>query len=175
MFAALRALLFKKALRELLVSQKRARQVHTLDSARTLGVLFDATSETARRESLEFVRLLEKQGKKVTALGFFNTKQAPENQPFDSFFAKETSWLGQPKSEKAADFIKQKFDLLLTLNPDELPPLEWLAAKSQAAFKIGFATGRPNDFDIQLETPEGKGIRYFTEQLALYLGKIVLN
>jgi hypothetical protein len=41
--------------------------------------------------------------------------------------------------------------------------------------KIGFATHRPNDFDIQLETPEGKGIRYFTEQLALYLGKIVLK
>jgi len=175
MFAAFRALLFKKALRELLVSQKRSRQVHTFDSARSIGVLFDASSETARRESLEFIRLLEKQGKKVSALGFFNTKKTPDNQPFDSFFAKETSWIGQPKSEKAEDFVKQKFDLLLTLNPDELTPLEWLAAKSQAAFKIGFATGRPNDFDIQLETPEGKGIRYFTEQLALYLGKIVLK
>ncbi|MBK6994775.1 MAG: hypothetical protein KA138_13535 [Saprospiraceae bacterium] len=175
MLAPLRALLFKKALRDLLVSQKRSRQVNTLESARTIGVLFDATSETARRESLEFVRSLEKQGKKVSALGFFNGKQAPENQAFDSFFAKETSWLGQPKSEKANDFVKQKFDLLLTLNPDDLPPLEWLAAKSQSAFKVGFATSRPNDFDVQLETPEGKGIRYFTEQLALYLGKIVLN
>ncbi len=117
MFAALRALLYKKALRDLLASQKRSRQVYTLDSARTVGVLFDATSETARRESLEFVHSLEKQGKKVSALGFFNVKQAPDNHPFDSFFAKETSWLGQPKSEKAAEFIKQKFDLLLTLNP----------------------------------------------------------
>jgi hypothetical protein len=175
MLAPLRALLFKKALRELLTSQKRTRQVHTLDSARTVGVLFDATSETARKESLEFVRSLEKQGKKVSALGFFNDKKAPENQAFDSFFLKETSWLGQPKSEKALGFSNEKFDLLLTLNPDEHPPLEWLAAKSQAAFKIGFATSRPNDFDIQLETPEGKGIRYFTEQLALYLGKIVLK
>lgn len=175
MLAPLRALLFKKALRDLLSSQKRSRQVHTLDSARTVGVLFDATSETARRESLEFTHSLEKQGKKVSALGFFNMKQAPENLSFDSFFLKETSWLGQPKSEKASAFAKQKFDLLLTLNPDELPPLEWLAAQSQSAFKIGFATNRPNDFDIQLETPEGKGIRYFTEQLALYLGKIVLK
>lgn len=175
MFSALRAILFKKALRDLLASQKRTRQVHTLDSARSIGVLFDATAETARRESLEFVHSLEKAGKKVSSLGFFNVKQAPENPPFDSFFAKETSWIGQPKSEKAAAFVNQKFDLLLTLNPDNLPPLEWLAANSQSAFKIGFATSRPNDFDIQLETPEGKGIRYFTEQLALYLGKIVLK
>ena len=67
---------------DVLASQKRSRQVHTLDSARTVGVLFDATSETARRESLEFVHSLEKQGKKVSALGFFNLKQAPENQAF---------------------------------------------------------------------------------------------
>jgi hypothetical protein len=175
MLAPLRALLFKKALRELLAAQKRTRQVHTLESARYLGVLFDATAENARRESMEFIAALEKQGKKVSSLGYFNQKQVPGNQSFDFFYAKETAWIGQPKSEKATNFVKQKFDLLLTLNPDELPPLEWLAAQSQAAFKIGFATSRPNDFDIQLETPEGKGIRYFTEQLALYLGKIVLK
>ena len=175
MFAALRTILFRNALRNLLASQKRKRQVHTLDSARSVGVLFDATSENARGESLEFVHSLEKQGKNVSAIGFYNSKQVPENQPFDSFSVKETSWLGQPKSEKAKAFAGEKFDLLLTLNPDELAPLEWLAAQSQSAFKIGFATSRPNDFDIQLETPEGKGIRYFTEQLALYLGKIVLK
>lgn len=173
MFAAFRNILFKKALRESLASQKRTRQVHTFESARTVGLLFDASSETARRESLDFAKSLEKQGKKVSVLGFFNAKQVPENQSFDSFFIKETAWLGKPKSDKASHFAQQKFDLLLTLNPDELPPLEWLAVQSQAAFKIGFATSRPNDFDMQLETPEGKGVRYFTEQLAMYLGKIV--
>jgi len=172
MIAPLRTILYKKALREMLASKKRHRQVHTFDTARTIGLLFDASSETARRESLEFARLMEKKGKKVSVLGFFNSKQAPEAPGFDSFFLKETSWLGQPKSEKAKAFAAEKFDLLLTLNPDDHPPLEWLAASSQASFKIGFATSRPNDLDIQLETPEGKGIRYFTEQLALYLGKI---
>lgn len=175
MFAPLRVFLFRKALREMLASQKRSRQVHTLDSARSIGLLFDASSETARKESLDFAASLEKQGKKVTKLGFFNEKQVAGAFAFDYFTLKETTWTGQPKSEKAAVFAQDKFDLLLTLNPDELPSLEWIAAQSKAAFKIGFATSRPNDFDIQLETPEGKGIRYFTEQLALYLGKIVLK
>lgn len=175
MFSPLRKFLFNKALRNLLNTQKRARRPHTLESARSIGVLFDATSETARNESLEFAKKLEKQGKKVSTLGFFNLKPAPENGLFDSFGAKEvSSWNGQPTSPKADAFAKQTFDVLLTLNPDELPALEWVAAQSQAAFKIGFATGRPNDFDIQLETPEGKGVRYFTEQLGHYLGKIVV-
>lgn len=175
MLAPLRSILFNKALRGLLTSQKRSRQVHTLDSAQKIGLLFDASSEMARKEILEFAHSLSEQKKKVTMLGYFNEKQVSLSQRFDFFTLKETSWLGQPKSEKAADFARQKFDLLLTLNPQNLGPLEWLAAESQAAFKIGFATSRPNDFDIQLETPEGKGIRYFTEQLALYLGKIVLK
>lgn len=175
MLALLRNFLFKKALRESLAAQKRSRQVHTIDSARTIGVLFDASSETTRRESLEFIKALEKQGKKVSALGFFNVNKVPGDQAFEFFSKKECSWIGQPKSEKGLEFAKQKFDLLLTLNPDKLAPLEWLAVQSQASFKIGIATSHPNDFDIQLETPEGKGIRYFTEQLALYLGRIVLK
>jgi len=175
MLAPIRDLLFKKALRGVLASQKRTRQVHTLESARSIGLLFDAGSEKARKESLEFVYQLEKQGKKVTVLGYFDSKQGTENPSFDAFTTKETTWTGRPKSEKAQAFAREKFDLLLTLNPDEQTPLEWLAATSQAAFKVGFATHRPNDFDVQLETPEGKGIRYFTEQLAVYLGKIVLK
>jgi hypothetical protein len=175
MLDKIRATFFRSALQNALAAQRRSRAVHTLDSARSIGVLFDASSEAARREVLDFVKNLEKQGKKVSALGFFDEKQVPENQPFDAFSAKETTWTGQPKSEKANTFAQQKLDLLLTLNPAERAPLEWVAATSQAAMKIGFATHRPNDFDIQLETPESKGIRYFTEQLALYLGKIVLK
>jgi hypothetical protein len=175
MLAPIRAVLFKKALRDLLNANKRQRQVHTLDSARSVGLLFDATEGTARKESLEFAQALEKQGKKVSLLGYFDTKQVPAPMDFDYFFAKETAWTGKPDSSKASAFAQQKFDLLFVLNPRELPPLGWLAAQSQAAFKVGFASSLPNDLDVQLETPEGRGIRYFTEQLALYLGKIVLS
>ena len=77
MLALLRAFFYNKALREMLAAQKRSRQVYTLDSARSIGVLFDATAETTRRESLEFIKALEKQGKKVSSLGFFDAKQVP--------------------------------------------------------------------------------------------------
>jgi hypothetical protein len=175
MIGLIRKILFRKGIREQLAQQKRNRQVHTIESARTIGLLFDATSENARKESLEFAKALEKQGKKVHKLGFFNVKKMPDISEFDAFSLKETTFTGQPKSDKANQFTREKFDLLLTLNPDDLPALAWVALQSQAAFKIGFATGDPNDYDLQLETPEGKGVKYFTEQLAVYLGKIVLK
>ena len=91
------------------------------------------------------------------------------------FFQKETSWAGVPKSEKATAFAEEKFDMLIYLDPEECAPLEWLAAASQAAMKAGFASNRPNDFDLQLEIPAEKGLMFFIEQLHLYLEKIVLT
>jgi hypothetical protein len=175
MIEKIRAVFFKNALVKLLAAQKRQRKIHTLNSASTLGILFDASTSTTRSEMAEFIKKLEKNGKKVRLLGFFNSKQAPENQAFDNFHLKECTWQGKPKSEKALAFSTEKFDLLLSFNPEDLSALEWLTVASPAAMKIGLATRRPNDFDIQLETPEGKGVRFFTEQLSIYLDKIVLT
>lgn len=173
MLTNIRQYFFLRNLRYLLAAPRRVRRTHTLETARTVGLLFDATAEKMRKEVLEYARILEKKGKKVHLLGYFATKQPPMPAPdFAFFFKKEIAWTGQPKSEKAAQFAQEKFDLLLSLNPDDLPPLSWLAAQSAAAMKIGFATQSPHDLDVQLETPPEKGIRYFAEQLELYLGKI---
>lgn len=175
MFEKIRAFFFKNAIGKLLAEQKRHRKINTVNSARSIGILFDATTENARRELTDFVGKLEKAGKKVKTLGFFNTRQLPESHRFDSFLLKESTWIGKPKSEKAAAFAQEPFDLLLSFNPDDLSQLEWLAAASPAAMKIGLATDHRNDFDIQLETPDGKGVRFFAEQLEIYLDKIVLT
>lgn len=175
MFEKLRSALFKKSLRRTLTAHKRHRKSHTLESARTIGILFDATEGKHKEETLELVRNLEKKGKKVAILGYVKAKQPPGGLHFDFFIQKELKWIGTPKSEKALSFIKQKPDLLLCLNPADEAPLAWLAAHSQAAMKIGFPTEYANDFDMILEIPAEKGIRYFTEQLHQYLDKIVLS
>jgi hypothetical protein len=175
MLEKIRSALFKKYLRRSLATHKRQRKSHTLESARTVAIVFDATNEKHKEETLEFVRNLEKKGKKVHILGYVKVKQAPTGLPFDFFFQKELDWFERPKSEKALAFVKEKTDLLICLNPDDQAPLAWLAAHSQAAMKIGFITEYPNDFDMILEIPAEKGIRYFTEQLHVYLDKIVLT
>ena len=173
MLTKLRQFLFLNALRQVLAGQNRKRKTFTLETAGNIGVLFDASNDKTRREVLDYAKQLEKKGKKVRLLGFFNDKLAHAGTGFDYFTLKETNWRGVPKSEKATAFADEKFDLLLSFNNGEVPALEWLAVGSRAAMKIGPATQRPNDFDLQLETPEAKGIPYFTEQLHHYLNKII--
>jgi hypothetical protein len=173
MLESVRIAFYKKSLRGVLAAQKRRRQPHNFDSAKAIGILFDATTEKTRREIMEYAHNLEEKGKKVRLLGYFKTKQPPEGHSFHFFFQKETNWAGIPVSEKALAFAREKFDLLIYLDPEECRPLEWVAAASQAAMKVGFATDRPNDFDLLLETPGEKGIRYFIEQLHFYSEKIL--
>ncbi|MCB0528177.1 MAG: hypothetical protein KDC61_01440 [Saprospiraceae bacterium] len=175
MLESIRIALYNKSLRKILAGQKRRRRSHNLESAGTVGILFDASSEKTRREVMEYAHSLEEKGKKVRMFGYFSSKQPPEGHPFGFFDQKETSWTGVPKSEKATAFAQEHLDVLIYLNPEACKPLEWLAAASQASMKIGFATDRPNDFDLLLETPGDKGIGYFVEQLHHYLGNIVLK
>jgi hypothetical protein len=176
MLNALRRTFFLKALQQALNANRRQRRVHTLATAQMIGILFDATTEKTRQEVADLSKKWEKEGKKVKILGFYTDKKAPVKEPdFPWFFQKETTWTGQPKSEKATAFAHEKLDLLLVLNPEELPALRFVAAQSVAAMKIGYAASTPHDLDVQLDAPLEKGLPYFIEHLTKYLNTLVIN
>ncbi len=174
MLERLRSNLFLKSLRHIVADQTRRRVFHTFDTARTIGLLFDATDERLRREVLDFAEACRKKGQQVRLLGFWNVPQATETG-FDSFTVKELSFSGQPKSDKALTFGRTALDLLVCFNFSQHRALEWLAASSPAAMKIGSATEQPNDYDIQLEIPAEKRVAYFIEQLRHYLHKFTIT
>lgn len=173
MFESLRSRMAFDAIRKWLGAHTRTRKTYTLETASTIAVLFDATIEKTRTETLSWIKNLQKSGKKVQVFGFFNEKKPPVPTPdFDFFTTKETSWTFVPKSEKAIAFIAAKSDLLLCINPGEHPAVSWIAAQCKAAMKIGMATTHHNDYDLQIDTPTEKGVQFFAEQLNFYLGKI---
>lgn len=173
MFESIRTRMAYDAIRKWLAAHTRTRKTYTLETASTVAVIFDATIEKTRNESLAWIKTLQKSGKKVQVLGFFNEKKPPVPIPeFDFFTAKETSWTFVPNGEKATAFIAAKSDLLLCVNPGELPAISWVAAKCTTSMKIGMATRHHNDYDLQIDTPIEKGVHFFAEQLHFYLGKI---
>lgn len=161
------------AIRKWLITHNRTRKTHTLDTASSIAVLFDATKEKTRNETLAWIKDLKNSGKNVSVLGFFNEKKPPVSVPtFDFYNAKELNWTLETQSEKAKAFSGASNDLLICINPDELPAISWVAAKCHAAMKIGMATHHHNDYDLQIDTPTEKGVHFFASQLQFYLGKI---
>ena len=174
MLEKLRTFFLSRQLRLTLAEQNRQRKVHTLQSAHTIGILFDATEEKDRKDVLALAEMMQEgQRKKVRLLGFVDDKQPLGQTQFPQFTPKDLKWNGKFVSVAVDTFLADQPDLLLCLNKRRILPLAWVAAASRAAMKIGTATPPPHDFDMVLETPADKGIRFFVDQLELYLNKIV--
>ena len=90
MFDSLRLRFAQQGLRRLAQGTGRVRRIHTLKTANFIQIIFDATDERIAREVLEWTRELERLGKKVQLLGYFDLSKAPEAPPsFDFFFKKK--------------------------------------------------------------------------------------
>lgn len=174
MLKKIRQVFFRKALREHLQGHKQQRRPHNLNSAQTIGVLFEASEEDRRKQVLDIVQDLEKQGKKVQLLGFFDVRGPAPTTVFPAFTRKDLQWSRVPKSAICLDFSAKSFDLLLCLEPEPAEAMIWIAATSRAAMKIGFPTQGFDVFDLALEIPQSKDLRFFMDQLKIYLAKIQL-
>ena len=77
---------FKRELK----SNARQREVHNLQSAQSIGILYDATKQEDMMQVSEFVNVLFKTKKDVKALGFVNLKELTHHHmpmlQFDFFF-----------------------------------------------------------------------------------------
>lgn len=174
MLTNLRTALLRRSIRQMLANHLRRRKTHTIQSARSIGILFDATEEKDRKEVLQWAHTLEEdQRKKVRLLGFVDSKQPLGQTHFPQFTQKDLRWNGQPTGEGVDKFLNESLDLLLCLNKNQVLSMTWIAIAAKASMKIGTETTAPHDFDLVLETPAAKGVRFFVDQLEFYLGKIV--
>lgn len=175
MLTKLRTLFFPRLLRNTLAAQRRRRKAHTIDSAQTIGVLFDASVEPDRIDVLHFEQTLKAMlpRKKVRLLGFVDSDHLLGQTLFPQFTQKDLRWNGKPAGAAIDTFISEPFDLLVCLNNRDIPGLAWAAAAAEASMKIGTPTKLPHDYDMILETPADKGIQFFVDQLELYLNKII--
>ena len=153
-----------------------SRKTTNLESAKSVGILFDATDPKNRQTVADFAAQLARLGKKVRLLGFVNLpeKQVPTDLPFVHFNKKTVNWYGRPVSEKAEVFCKEKFDLLLCLFSGENRPLEWLAARSSARMKAGGVAHFFQNLDLSVETAPGKGLPELIAQLEFYFKRLVV-
>ncbi|MFZ4633060.1 MAG: DUF6913 domain-containing protein [Saprospiraceae bacterium] len=164
--------LLKQKLRRLANNPTRKRQTHSLRTARSLALVFDATENQYRQEVLNWAREQEKSGKSIQLLGYFDARQPPEDPGFPFFSKKNRSLNGSWKNTPLDAFADFAPDLLIVLNPKDRLPLIYAAVRSNAAMKVGAPSEWTNDFDLLLETPGHKNLSFFLDQLHFYLEKL---
>ena len=166
----LKSKLANKRLDSRLGSVSRDKKVFNLDSAQTVGILWEIDQQDA------FIRVkneLYLAGIKAEGLCYFSLKKAIIPEEINGFSRKQTScWLEIPRTQLVEDFISQKFDVLIDLTGQQHFPMVYVTALSEATFKIGYAGKSANYFDLNIEFGEQPETSQLADQILYYLKRI---
>lgn len=167
MFAHRRSL--KQQLRH--KGKPKGRGTVNLNTASSIGILFDATELDGRNVVLQYAEQLRKRGKRISLLGYLNDFAESESYAFKFFNRKQMDWALRPISGDVKDFISQEFDLLLNIDPVSKVHTEYIAALSRAKLRVGPSTEHTYCYDLMIDIPASAGLRKFIEQMESLLGK----
>ena len=148
----------------------REKKVVNLDSAQTVGILWEIDQQEAfiKVKNELYLAVIKADG-----LCYFPLKKAVIPEETNGFSRKQTSWwLEIPKTQVVEDFIHQKFDILIDLTGQKSFPMVYATALSEATFKIGYAGSSTNYFDMNIEFQDKPETSQMAEQILYYLKRI---
>jgi len=161
--------------RELKIN-KRRKEVCNLESAKSIGILYDASSEEQINLVRPFVSFFFDLKKDVKALGFVNAKElsychVPKLQ-YDFFYKKDLNWYYKPQNYIIDNFIKKEHDILINLTDSSVIPIKYLVASSLAHFKIGIYEENYEIYDLMISLTDDRSQQKLMNEIKHYINLI---
>ncbi|MBQ1885028.1 MAG: hypothetical protein II165_08435 [Bacteroidales bacterium] len=144
-----------KRLRNKAEKVQRQKSYHNIDSAESIGLLFDSTVQANYFSARRFITGLVEAGKNVEALGMvLNEEMLRYYTPSPNihlFSLEKITFFGYPDNREVEDFIKKDFDILINICTTENLSVDYVMGMSRAKFKVSVKF-KENDFaDFALE------------------------
>ena len=146
-----------------------------LDSARSIGIIFNAKDERTFKLIREFSDKLRGGGlRKVQALGYVPKGEVASflqsSQDFDFFTREDFNWYYKPQGRKVVEFMSEPFDILIDLRINKFTSLLYIVGLSRAHFKVGcFGKNYEDFYDLMIDVEANPDVAYFIEQIQHYL------
>jgi hypothetical protein len=157
-----------RVLNQRVLAADRQKKVHNFDTVKHVGLLWSFEQKEVFEQFRSFLR---KKGIAVESLCYL--LKLEQEQPDPVFFTKkDTTWLGFPKKEEVIRFSEKKFDMLIDLTIKKQFPLTVVCALSPAEFKVGYAGGEYNYYDVSIDVHEKPEPDYLMEQIVYYITRI---
>lgn len=157
-------------------TNKRLKEVCNLDDAKSIGILYDATSEQQIKQIKPFIDYFFELKKDVKALGYVNAKKlsychVPKLQ-YDFFYQKDLNWYYKPQNYIIDNFVKREYDILINLCDSSCIPIKYLVAISIAHFKIGKHEEGYEIYDLMIVLKEDKSMEKLMREIKHYINLI---
>lgn len=163
--------IFNRSLQQLGKQSRADHKFAGFEKAHNIGILFDATDLNQRDFVLQYASQLEKRGKKVKLLGFFDSKLDDANFTFKYFNRKNLDWAGRPNGEAIREFTEQALDLMINLDSVSKPQAEYVSALSQALLRVGPFTEHTFCYELIIDNSDARSLKTFVQQMEFILEK----
>ena len=153
---------------------KRKKSVSNLDDAKSIGILFEATSKEQILEVKPLVDYFFKLRKDVKAFGYVNSKKFDEchipKLQYDFFNLKDLNWYYKPQNDYILNFVKKEYDILINLSDSNCIPLKYLVASSPVRFKVGKHEEGYEIYDLMIKLDKkDDNMKKLISEIAKYL------
>ena len=122
-------------------SLRRSKKLVNINSAASVGILFELTEESVYYSIQKYFHKLQEKKIKVKALGFASNKLVTNHflpvLSFDFFNARQLNWFFIPKAPCIQDFVDTDFDICINIADENIFPLKYIAGMSKARLKVG--------------------------------------
>lgn len=150
----------------------RKKEFHNLESAKSIGIIFD--TEQGKNYSIvkKFSEDLSKKGYKVDTIGWVNANELPDSsvgQKIIFYTNKDIKWNGKPIVPELSEFINKEFDLLFVLTESEHISVQYITKLSMAACKVGSLSTKNENLDLMIDQSKNKSIENLIKESLNYL------
>ena len=165
--------------RSLKAQTKRAISYNDLKSAKSIGILFDATHQERYFAAKNFIENLRNSQNSVLGLGFVTNHVGltyfPQHDGIDFISLENTNWYFKPLDRNIDKFQNKNFDVFIDLNTEEVLQCQFIVASTKAKLRIG--RGRPDNsfYDLLIDLKEGIQLDHYLNQIIYYMSKLQMK
>lgn len=160
-------------LRKKLSKRIRRKEFKGLESAKRIGILFDATDVNNFRIIKNLEKDLLQMGKHLMILGYVHNRQKSDQYISDRHFAfvtkKDFNWLNQPTEPFIEEFIDIEFDMLLVLANTPWYAIQYISQLSKAHFKVSKSHISDGFIDLTIDISKNIAIQELIHHILKYL------
>ena len=159
--------------------QRRVVNIINLTNARSVGILWNPLDEESIETYESLRKILNEKGIKSFGIAYISSKREKETLATvtNSWLMNnsDVSFFGRPKNGDGIQFIQQEFDILIDLSISKCIALQYMLIHSSAKFKVGWKSGDPNFYNLEIDVTTNPQCRFLMEQIIHYLEELNEN
>jgi hypothetical protein len=155
---------------------KREVKAFSLETAKTVAVIFESDTPEKLEEGRKFMAYLQKRGIRTEVLAFVENEVSalhftPEKN-FCYLTREEINWMGIPFGPNVDDFLSPAFDILINLCLEDSLPIQYLVTLSPARYKVGLFRTNEERYDLMINLPEPADASQLAREVVHFLNML---